>query len=610
MFPHSHAPTRPWSRRAAEAAALISGVVLLGFSSGAGPALATPLHAQAGRIFYVDAGSGNDQAAGTAPTAAWKSLAKLSTVTFQPGDTVELHRGQTFTGSSVINGSGSAAAPVTITAYGTGDAPTLANPDGWNMLQVQAPHVTVENLRFADGVVFDNSDGQGITGPKYELSGAIAITEDGTDAVVQNNEFTQVGVGVKTYATNTLVQGNNFHDLKIAFRGTDSGSETSYGAIGVSIDNSGATVTRNRFVNCRSTDSPYGADGGAVEIEGFAHPKNDISIDHNTSIGSQGFTEVTETTTADVRLTYNISDDYQQFLAFDTTTHPDGYLAAHNTILRDRGDDQNLFAIYFYRESGPAAQDSWLTISSNVIDMSSGAVLHDHPWPHDHNVIHGTLGDAPGTGDILGAPQLADPADGDYTPDATSPAVDNAGPALDPRDVLGNPSTVGLGPDCGAVERQDTPHAGADILKDGGFEQASSITSTSTPWYSEGASAYGVDSGTGTAHSGSHDAWISSTQANAWGAVKQSVPVTAHTRYRLTVWVQNSGNIEQGWLGAKAPDGTVLSEIEHGAASAYERLVLTVDSGENTTLIVHAGYYAPSGSAWERVDDVSLQALS
>jgi hypothetical protein len=415
-------------------------------TSGAAP------HTAHGRTFYLDAENGDDQAAGTSAATAWKTLARITAAEFRPGDTIALRRGETFTGTATITGAGTAAAPITVTAYGSGAVPTLTNPTGWNMLQLSAPHVEVDQLRFADGVVFDNADGVGIRGPKYELSGAIALTDPATDAYIHDNEFTQVGVGIKTYATGTLIAHNSFHDLKIAFRGEDSGSETSYGAIGISIDNSDARVTANSFINCRSTDSPYGADGGAVEIEGFDHPKDDISIDHNLSLGSQGFTEVTETTTTDVHLTYNISDDYQQFLAYDTTTHPDAYLVAHNTIVRDRGDNPGLFAIYYYREAGPTPQDSWLTITGNIIQMSGGTVLKDYLWPHDHNVVQGTLGDTPGTGDILADPQFTDRDAGDYRPLPTSPAIDNGGSAAGPTDFYGNPALVGPASDSGAIE--------------------------------------------------------------------------------------------------------------------------------------------------------------
>ncbi|MEV8395055.1 MULTISPECIES: choice-of-anchor Q domain-containing protein [unclassified Streptomyces] len=242
--------------------------------------------------------------------------------------------------------------------------------------------------------------------------------------------------------------------------------------------------------------------------------------------------------------------------------------------------------------------------------MDSGVVLYDYLWPHDHNLINAPLGDAPGVGDLLTDPKLTNVAGGDYTPQATSPAVDNGGPANATTDLLGNPSNRALGPDIGAVERQDQPTAGTNTVQNGGFEQATTLTSTSTPWYSEGSPAYGVDNGTGAAHTGSRDAWISSAQAGVWGAIKQTVTVTPNKRYRLTAWVENSGSIEQGWLGAKTTGGTVVGEVHHGTAPTYGRVVLTPDSGSNSTLVLHSGYYSPTGSAWQRIDDGSPQQLS
>ncbi|MFF2522992.1 choice-of-anchor Q domain-containing protein [Streptomyces liangshanensis] len=563
-----------------------------------------------GKVYYLDAQSGNDSAAGTTTATAWKTLNRITTATLSPGDVVALRRGQTFTGTGTVNGSGTTAAPITVTAFGSGAAPTLTNPAGWNMLQLAGSHIDVTQLRFADGVVFDNADGKGITGPKYKLSGAIAVTDPAASAHIHDNEFTQVGVGVKTYGTGTLIDHNSFHDLKIAFRGMDSGSETSYGAVGVSINNSGAQVSYNQFVNCRSTDSPYGADGGALEIEGFDHDKNNITIDHNYSSGSQGFLEVTETNSSNVKLLYNISDDYQQFVAFDTTTHPSGYQADHNTVVRARGDNQTQFAIYFYREEGPPPADSWLSITNNIFYLTSGVVLYDYNWPHHHNLVYGALGYSPGVGDIAADPQFTNTAGGDFRPGPTSPAKDNGTTATAATDIYGNNSTVGLGTDIGAVEAQTAPAAGANAVSDSGFEQQTAITATSTPWLAEGALATGVDVAQGKAHTGSDNAWITSAGQTDWGGVKQIVNVTAGATYRLTVWVKNSGNIDHGWLGAKTTTGTVVNEISYGSSPAWTRYVLTVKPGTATQLSLYAGYYGPSGvSTWQTIDDITLQKI-
>lgn len=366
----------------------------------------TPTAGPGGTVYYVDSTAGNDANAGTSAASAWKTLAKVTSHTFVPGDVVAFDRGETFTGTATISGGGTSTNPVTVTAYGTGAQPLLTNPGGWNMLLIDSAYVQVKDLAFTNGAVFDNADGVGIRGPKYEKSGAVAVTGNGTGALVQDSTFTDVGVGVKTYGASSRVLHNTFQNLRIAYRGPDSGVQTSYGAIGVSVDNSGVEVAYNDFINCRSTDSPYGADGGAVEIEGFLYSKDDVTIHHNYSRGSQGFLEVTETTSSNVTVNENVSDDYQQFIAWDTTTTPSGYLAQNNTVIRS-SDSATLFDKYYYRVTGPSPSASWATIQNNIFQTSGAFSFYN--FPHDHNLFAPTvsMAYALGAGDIVATPAYA-----------------------------------------------------------------------------------------------------------------------------------------------------------------------------------------------------------
>lgn len=54
--------------------------------------------------------------------------------------------------------------------------------------------------------------------------------------------------------------------------------------------------------------------------------------------------------------------------------------------------------------------------------------------------------------------------------------------------------------------------------------------------------------------------------------------------------------------------GTVISEIRYGAAAGYTQFVVTLNSGSNTSVVVHAGYWGPGSSSWEQIDDWSLTA--
>ncbi|MFD0959960.1 carbohydrate binding domain-containing protein [Paenibacillus chungangensis] len=75
--------------------------------------------------YYVDATAGSDSNNGTSTASPWKTLTKVNSMTFQPGDTIFLKKGEAWTGRLWPKGSGSQGAPITIDAYGTGNAPHI-----------------------------------------------------------------------------------------------------------------------------------------------------------------------------------------------------------------------------------------------------------------------------------------------------------------------------------------------------------------------------------------------------------------------------------------------------------------------------------------------------
>ncbi|MDQ1545181.1 MAG: hypothetical protein QOH69_85 [Actinomycetota bacterium] len=575
----------------------------------------TPTAGTGGHVYYVDSTSGNDSSSGLTSALAWKTMAKVDSSSYVAGDVIAYRRGETFTGAATISNAGTSTNPITITAYGSGTQPVLTNPGQWNMLVLDAAYLQVKNLAFQDGAVFDNSDGLGIIGPKYQLSAAVDVTPNGSHALVQDNTITDVGVGVKVYGANSIVDHNSIHDLRIAFNGMDAGAATSYGAIGVSVDNSGITVSNNDFINCRSTDSPYGADGGAVEIEGFDYNKDNIVITHNYSRGSQGFLEVTETSSSNVTVSYNVSDDYQQFIAWDTTDTPNNYLALNNTVVRT-SDNSRLIDSYYYRVAGPTPTAAWLTLRNNIFVATAWLSFFD--FPRDHNVYSSGIGVGAdsthpyslGVGDVLGDAAFVNLASHNLQLTATSAAVDNGTTSASTTDLLGNPVLVGPATDVGAMERQTTVTPGSNVVTDSGFETQTSITATTTPWYSDGALSYGVDVAAGKSHSGSDNGWIASTTATGWGALRHTVPVSSSSTYRMTVYVKNSTNINNAWISAKTASGTVLNQVSHGTSGAgYTRYIVSFATGTNTSVVLYVGYWGPGATAYEQIDDVTLQKI-
>lgn len=74
--------------------------------------------------FYVDSKNGSDNNDGKSPEKAFKSLYKVSSKYYQPGDKILFKKGQTFNGSLELRGFGNAQHEIYVGSYGSGKAPS------------------------------------------------------------------------------------------------------------------------------------------------------------------------------------------------------------------------------------------------------------------------------------------------------------------------------------------------------------------------------------------------------------------------------------------------------------------------------------------------------
>jgi hypothetical protein len=89
-------------------------------------AVATVAQTAHATTYYVDSVAGNDAAAGTSTTTAWKNLTKVSATTFAPGDSILLKAGSRWSAQELSpKGSGTAAQVISIDMYGTGAKPRI-----------------------------------------------------------------------------------------------------------------------------------------------------------------------------------------------------------------------------------------------------------------------------------------------------------------------------------------------------------------------------------------------------------------------------------------------------------------------------------------------------
>jgi hypothetical protein len=91
--------------------------------------------------------NGSDGNSGTSPSRPWKTIAKVDSWDFKPGDRILFQGGQAFVGNLLFTAAdaGTSTQPVTVSTYGTGRATILAG-DGTGILVESAGGFSISNL--------------------------------------------------------------------------------------------------------------------------------------------------------------------------------------------------------------------------------------------------------------------------------------------------------------------------------------------------------------------------------------------------------------------------------------------------------------------------------
>lgn len=195
-------------------------IVLLSLASAAGncsigsvQSMDTHVARQA-ETYYVSEG-GSDSNSGTSQATPWKTLTKVNSWRFMPGDTLRFHGGDNFSGS-LTNGTltGSPEGVVTVNSYGTGSA-TLNGGTGNGIYLVNPEFLTLEELTIK---------GSGWTG----TGRSIVPTNGGKGIWIQNartsgNHLRNItiahckvsGFYIGVYLDTTLANTTGFENAKI-----------------------------------------------------------------------------------------------------------------------------------------------------------------------------------------------------------------------------------------------------------------------------------------------------------------------------------------------------------------------------------------------------------
>ncbi|GAB3415818.1 hypothetical protein [Niabella aquatica] len=376
-------------------------------------------------VYYVDAESGNDAAAGTTAQTAWKSLSKLQTIQLVPGDTIKFKKGSSFTGPLFINQSGTEQQPIVLTAYGTGTtAPSFTNPvfaqDNFgNCIRIKGSYVIVENLFFHQTAAHKPGNYKTDGGWDVWEMGAVYLDKTAKYCIVRNNEIEDCVVGIKSYGPYAIIENNDIHDCNRVLK------QWGWGPIGIWLGADHQEARFNRIVNYRAEDPNIrweggtggGADGGAFEVDDARYDKSDIHIHHNYTKDCQGFLEVTWTDVKqhpdyrDFRIHHNISDDYQQFTAIWQGAH---FSIDHNTIIRRKvnANDWGVFNITENNSKNKIRNNIIITEKDIPVFNTGLQGTHTPNNIISHNLYYAASGklvmgkEGPGTAAVYGDPAL------------------------------------------------------------------------------------------------------------------------------------------------------------------------------------------------------------
>lgn len=288
--------------------------------------------------YYVSS-SGKDSSSGTSTSSPWKTLSKLDSVNFKPGDTIHFNRGDKWLGRFQVTESGNSDNPIRFTSYGEGAFPKLSNPNWdytWDgvVMRVSGDYILIEKIHFIDGAAHPFEDNTDAHENIYDM-GAINLTRDSEYCTVQFCEFEDYPIGVQSQGHNNKIYQNYFHDCNKGM------CLPFWGPIGVFSGGTYDEISYNYIINYKGGGSG-GFDGGAIEIDHFmwgaghiGYGGDYIKVHHNISIENAGFLEpeaLSDTRGNNYLEIYsNFSDDYKWFICDDDLNHS---TVRNNTSLR------------------------------------------------------------------------------------------------------------------------------------------------------------------------------------------------------------------------------------------------------------------------------------
>lgn len=315
--------------------------------------------------YYLDATNGNDGNDGLSELAAWQTIARVNSSTFQPGDYILFRRGEAWREQLVVPSSGLSGNPITFGAYGNGDKPVMDGDDtrDFCIYAENKSYITIENLNFIDAAYAGiyNIKGDSWTVKDCTFSGHAV---DGILLRGHNTEDEPIS-GCAIY-DNTLTLDSSLIDAGIKVRG----------ALGA--------VIRNNIISILSSGAAIGTSAGGADGAGATSSSTEIYENDVTAMDGGGIL-VQYTNNAHVYRNYvhdgkgfgiainRYSDNaLVEYNIVHSLTHASGYLMNNGIDINVGCDNGEAYNNTVYSVGGFC-----LTIESNV-DPCDGWVIKNN----------------------------------------------------------------------------------------------------------------------------------------------------------------------------------------------------------------------------------------
>lgn len=323
------------------------------------------LHANTGggSTFYIDSENGSDRNDGQAEATPWKSHTMAEKAELRPGDIVVFKRGSHFSGPIHITESGTSKEPILLTVYGEGAAPRFTNPDDLNMngncIRLSGSYLIIEELHFHDTPPTKRADRL----KSIFQMGAVLNRFGAEHNIIRNNTFTNCTKGIQSTGEFALITGNEMDGPSHALWARP-GATGGWGPMGIQLGIGNQEISHNTIRNYLTLNSPYGSDGGAIELDDGRYHKKNVYIHHNHTEGNAGFFESSwkadynpeAQKVYNLRIAFNVSHDGQSFVYMHAPCV--NSVIDNNTVIRDNDFGSPLYDIIYTAFDGVVCRNN------------------------------------------------------------------------------------------------------------------------------------------------------------------------------------------------------------------------------------------------------------